>query len=342
MALSKRTEERAWLGEVSDVALQQSLHDLEGAYSAFFSRMTKKKAGKLPKGARAGAPRFKSRRDGRQAFRITGKANTRVRKVSATRAQVWIPKIGWVGFALSRPLPSVPSSYTVVHEPDGRYYVSFVVETPAWTAPDAAHQAAGVDLGLGDLAVIVHDDGTVEKVPAPRHLRTQQRKLARAQRELARRQKGSANRDKSRTKVAAIHRKVRDARTDHHHKLARRIVDENQVIGLETLGITAPARTRMARSIHDAAWGILVRRIQEKGAETGRTVVRAPRNFPSTRMCHACGHVREPVPLNVRSWACACGAIHDRDTNAAINLREYALKTVAAGPAQQPDSGEAA
>ena len=100
---------------------------LRTAYSKFFGRLAKRKAGKLPKGMRVGAPRFKSRKDNRQSFRIAGRDNTRVRKVSRNRAQVWIPKIGWVGFALSRPLPSDPSSYTVVREPDGRHYVSFVV-----------------------------------------------------------------------------------------------------------------------------------------------------------------------------------------------------------------------
>ena len=185
--------------------------------------------------------------------------------------------------------------------------------------------------------------GVWRRCPHRGTCKAKQRKLARAQKELARRRKGSANREKSRQKVAAIHRKVRETRADHHHKLARRIVDENQVIGLETLGITALARTRMARSIHDAGWGILVRLIEEKAVEAGRTVVRAPRNFPSTRRCHDCGHVRDKVPLNVRHWACVCGAEHDRDMNAAINLRDHALRTVAAGQAQQdPPGSEAA
>ena len=107
MALSKKTEERAWLGEVTNVALQQSMRDADQAYQDFFGRLAKKKAGKLPKGARVGAPKFKSRKDHRQSFRIVGRANTRVRKVSRNRAQVWIPKIGWVGFAL--PVPCPPS-----------------------------------------------------------------------------------------------------------------------------------------------------------------------------------------------------------------------------------------
>ncbi len=218
---------------------------------------------------------------------------------------------------------------TVIREPDGRYYLSFVVEASARTAPEPLHQVAGIDLGLNHLAVIAHEDGTSVKIENPRHLKKKLRKLATAQKELARRQKGSANREKSRLKVAALHRKVRETRLDYHHKLARKIVDENQVVGLETLGITGLGRTRLAKSIHDAGWGILIRLIEEKAAEVGRTIVRAERSFPSTRMCSTCGAIGEKKPLHVRFWVCGCGATHDRDINAAKNLRN-----VAAGQAE--------
>ncbi|MDQ0092828.1 IS605 OrfB family transposase [Paeniglutamicibacter psychrophenolicus] len=238
-------------------------------------------------------------------------------------------------FALSRALPADPSSLTVIREPDGRHYVSFVVEAPARMVPAPVHQTAGIDLGLNHLAVIAHDDGTSSTIENPRHLKKKLRMLATAQKELARREKGSANRKKSRIKVARLHRQVRETRLDHHHKLARKVVDENQVIGLETLSIAGMARTRLAKSIHDAGWGILVRLIEEKAAEAGRTVARADRAFPSTRMCSACGALGEKKPLNVRSWSCACGATHDRDVNAAMNLRN-----VAAGQAEtQNDCG---
>lgn len=229
-----------------------------------------------------------------------------------------MPKVGWVHFALSRDLPAAPSSLTVVRDPDGRYYVCFVVEASARTAPAPIHPCVGIDLGLDHLAVMAFDDGTSMKVDNPRHLNRKLRKLAAAQKELARRHK-----------VAVLHRKVRETRLDHHHKLARKVVDENQVIGLETLSIRGLGRTRMARSIHDAGWGTLVRLIEEKATEAGRTVVRADRFFPSTRMCSACGAVGEKKPLRIRSWTCRCGATHDRDVNAAANLRN-----VAAGQAE--------
>lgn len=230
---------------------------------------------------------------------------------------------------LSRELPANPSSVTVIREADGRYYVSFVVEAPVCPAPTPGNMVAGIDLGLTRLAAIASDDGDVVKVENPRYLRRKLSKLATAQKELARRQKGSANRDKARTKVAALHRKVRETRLDHHHKLARKIVDENQVIGLETLGITGLSRTRLAKSIHDAGWSILARLIEEKAVEAGRRVVRADRSFPSTRLCSVCGTVGEAKLLSVRSWTCECGTVHDRDGNAAINLRN-----VAAGQAE--------
>lgn len=218
---------------------------------------------------------------------------------------------------------------TVIREADGRYYLSFVVQVPDSAPAPVVDRVAGIDLGLNHLAVIAANDGSVEKVENPRFLKKKLRKLACAQRELARRQKGSANRAKSKAKVATCHRKVREARLDHHHKLAGRIVRDSQAVGLETLSITGMARTRMAKSVHDAGWGTLVRLIEEKAAAAGRTVVRADRAFPSTRLCSVCGTVTPAKALSVRAWDCGCGASHDRDINAAINLMH-----VAAGQAE--------
>jgi putative transposase len=324
MAVSKRSEERAWLGDVTDVALQQSMRDAERAYQNFNSSIMGKR-----KGRKIGPPRFKSRNDHRDGFRIAGRQNFSVRTVGQHRAQVRLPKIGWVNFRLSRHLPADPSSLTVIREPDGRYYVSFVVDAPARTVLEPSHQVVGIDLGLKHLATLAHDDGSVVKIENFRNLRKKQRKLATAQKQMARRKKGSFNWEKSRHKVAVLHRKVRETRLDHHHKLARKIVDENQVIGLESLGIGGMARTRLAKSIYDAAWGILVRLIEEKAVEENRTLVRVEQSFPSTPKCSACGAVGERRPLSKRSWNCECGASHDRDVNAAINLRN-----VAAGQAE--------
>lgn len=324
LTAAKTTPERAWLAEVSSVPLQQSLDNADRAYRSFFDSGKGKR-----KGHKVGAPRFRSRRDRRQSARFTRAASFRVTETPGGAGFVRLAKIGNVKFALSRTLPAAPSSVTVIREADGRYYVSFVVDAPARPAPAPLHSVAGIDLGLNHLAVIAYDDGSAIKVGNPRHLRKKLRKLARAQKEHARRVKGSANREKSRAKVAAIHRKVRETRADHHHKLARKIVDENQVIGLETLGISGLGRSSLAKSIHDAGWGLLVRLIEEKALEAGRTVIRAARDFPSTRLCSACGTIGEKKALHVRSWTCGCGTTHDRDTNAAVNLLH-----VAAGQAE--------
>ncbi|MGO4205007.1 RNA-guided endonuclease InsQ/TnpB family protein [Rhodococcus sp. TAF43] len=183
---------------------------------------------------------------------------------------------------------------------------------------------AGIDLGLADLAVIICSDGHREKVAAPRHLRAAQRRLAREQRALARKEKGSSNRAKARVKVAAVHRKVRETRLDHHHKLALRLIHENQVVAVEDLAVVGLARTRLAKSVHDAGWSLLVRLLEEKAAQHGRRVVRISRFTPSTRTCSQCGAVGEAKALHIREWTCECGAHLDRDFNAAVNILDAA------------------
>src|SRR5699024_5620338 len=240
----------------------------------------------------------------RQSVRFTRNSRFRVRETSHGVGVVRLPKIGDVRFALSRPLPSEPSSVTLIRSASGAWHVSFVVEVPEPSPLPETDRVAGIDLGLTDLAAIAYSDGTREKVASPRHLRAKERKLARAQRELARRQKGSANRAKSRGKVARIHEKVAATRLDHHHKPASRIVPENPVVGLATLSITGLARTRLARSIHDAGWGGLVRLIEEQARERGRTVVREDRFSPTTRTCSICGVIGGKKPRSVREWRC--------------------------------------
>src|SRR5699024_5279769 len=187
---AKLTPERAWLSEVSNTPLQQSVRDAERAYRNWFDSLSGKRRGR-----RVGHPRFKSRRDRSQSARFTRNCGFSVRETTHGVGFVRLPKIGQVRFALSRPLPSEPSSVTLTRSASGRWYVSFVVEVPDPDPLPETSRVAGIDLGLTDLATIVSSDGTREKIAAPRHLRAKERKLARAQRELARRQKGSANRE---------------------------------------------------------------------------------------------------------------------------------------------------
>jgi putative transposase len=173
----------------------------------------------------------------------------------------------------------------------------------------------------------VLSDGT--KVDAPRIARKAAAKLRRAQKELARRRRGSANRERSRRKVAKCHARVGDTRRDWLHKLSTTIVRENQAVYVEDLAVSGLARTRLARSVHDAGWSTFVGMLAYKARRHGRTFARVDRWFPSTRACSVCGAVGEARPLHVREWTCPCGAVHDRDVNAAHNI-------LAAGRADSP------
>jgi putative transposase len=187
----------------------------------------------------------------------------------------------------------------------------------------------GIDLGLTTLAATSGG----ELIANPRHLRARERHLARAQRALCRKRKGSANRAKARIRVAVHHRKVREARADYLHKTALRLVRDNQAVYVEDLAISGLARTRLAKSVHDAGWAALVRLLEEKAERYGRSVVKVGRWFPSSQICSMCGVKDGPKPLDIRTWTCGgCGAVHDRDVNAARNIRLEGRK-VAAGQA---------
>jgi putative transposase len=319
ITLAKQTPERAWLGEVASVALVQACQDARRAWRNWFDSLSGTR-----KGRRVGHPRFHTKR-GRQSIRLT-------RNGFALHGQrLYVAKVGDLKVRWSRPLPSVPSSVTVIREPDGRYYASFVAERDPTPLPPV-ERTAGIDLGLAVFATVATSGGSVEQVANPRHLRAVERRLARAQRQLARKRKGSADRAKARHRVAVCHRKVRDQRADHHHKLALRLIRENQAVAVEDLAVAGLARTRLAKSVHDAGWATFLRLLEEKAAQYGRRVVKVERWAPTSQDCSVCGHRDGPRPLGVRSWVCpACAAVHDRDINAARNILNI---LVAAGPAE--------
>ncbi|WP_328557884.1 RNA-guided endonuclease InsQ/TnpB family protein [Streptomyces sp. NBC_00358] len=319
LTASKKTEPRAWLGEVSSVVLQQSLRDLDTAYKNFFDGLK----GKRP---RIGAPRFKSRRDNRQTIRFTANAGWKITPGGRLR----LPKIGDIPVKWSRSLPSTPSTVTVAKDAAGRYFASFVVETDPAADLDrmpATADEVGIDLGLTYFAVLC--DG--RKVSAPKFFRRAERKLRKAQRNLARKTKGSNNRRKAVVKVARAHAHAANARRDFHHRLSTTIVRENQAVYVEDLAVKSLARTRLAKSVHDAGWSAFVSMLEYKTARYGRVFARVDRFFPSSRLCSACGFKDGPKPLNVPEWTCqGCGTVHDRDVNAAVNIRTEGRK-VAAG-----------
>jgi putative transposase len=307
LTASKATQERAWLGEVSSVVLQQSLADLNKAYRSFFGSLSGKR-----KGPKVEAPRFKSRKDSRQSLRFT--ANSRFKILPSGRLR--LPKIGDIEVRWTRDLPVAPTSVTLTRDAAGRYFVSFVIEAGERPLPETDREC-GIDLGLSHFVVM--DDGT--KVSAPKFLRRAEKKLRTAQRDLSRKQKGSRNRDKARVKAARAHAHVADARRDFHHKLSTRVIRENQAVTVEDLAVRGLARTRLAKSVHDAGWSAFVSMLQYKAKLYGREFRRIGRFEPTSQVCSACGVKDGPKPLSVRQWQCgACGTVHDRDVNAAKNI----------------------
>jgi putative transposase len=315
ITLAKLTPERTWLADVASVALVQACQDARRAYKNWFDSLTGRR-----KGPKIRHPKPK-RKHGRQSIRLTRNG------FALHGGRLYVAKVGDIKVEWSRDLPSVPSSVTVIREPDGRYYASFVVQREAMPLP-ACDREVGIDLGLNSL--VVTSDG--EAVANPRFYRVAQRRLRRAQRVLSRRQKGSANRARARHRVAVIHLKVRDARLDHAHKTALRLVRDNQAVYAEDLAVSGLARTRLAKSVADAGWSQLLRCIEEKAARYGRTFARIGRFEPTSQVCSTCGVKDGPKPLAIRTWQCMeCGTVHDRDINAARNI-------LAAGRADKPNA----
>jgi putative transposase len=305
---ARTTVERRWLAEVPSVALVQSVNDSRRAWRNFFDSRSGER-----RGARVGRPRMKSKKDHRQSFRLT-RNGFKVRP----NGRLFVAKVGEVRVRWSRDLPSEPSSVTIIREPDGHYYASFVVDVESTPLPAVAREA-GVDLGIARLATVADTDAARTDIANPKHLARKLRKLRRLEWEKSRRQKGSANRDKTRRKIAITHNKVARARRDYHHKQALALVRENQVIHVEDLYIAGMVRNRrLARAICDAGWGQFVRIVGKKAKRYGRTVNSVSRWLASSKTCSACGQRLNELPLQIRIWTCStCGAVHDRDYNAA-------------------------
>lgn len=332
---AKKTPERAWLGEVSSVVLQQAVADANTAHRNWLAFLAGKR-----KGPKLGSPRFRSRRDHRQAIRFTRNARFAVTSGGKLR----LPKIGDVSVRWSRDLPSPPSSVTVILDAAGRYHASFVVDIGDPEPLPPVEAEVGIDLGLVSFAVC--SNGKV--INNPRYLRKAEARLRRAQQSLSRKEKGSANRAKDRVKVARAHARVADARKDFLHKASTELIRENQAVYVEDLAVKGLARTKLAKSVHDAGWGMFLAMLQEKAARYGRTFARVDRWFPSSQLCSACGFRDGPKPLNVREWTCPeCGTLHDRDVNAARNILVEGRKTdagraaTACGGDIRPGSGPA-
>ncbi|MFI6493046.1 RNA-guided endonuclease InsQ/TnpB family protein [Streptomyces sp. NPDC050564] len=314
----KQTEELAYLNEVSSVPLQQSLRHLQVAFTNFL-------------GKRAKYPRFKSRKKSRKSAEYTTSA-FRFREGELTLAKMAEP----LGIVWSRPLPegAKPSTVTVSQDAAGRWFVSLLVEDPAIQPLAGNGRAVGIDVGLSHLLTL----STGEKIANPLHERRDRARLALAQRRLAKKAQGDgANRAKARRKVARIHARITDRRRDHLHKLTTRLVRESQTLVIEDLTVRNMVKNRnLARAISDAAWTEFRSMLEYKAAWYGREVIAVDRFFPSSKLCSHCGTLAEKMPLNVRTWTCDCGTVHDRDVNAAKNLLAAGLAVSVCGAGVRP------
>ena len=316
----KKQEETAWLKEVSSVPLQQALRHLDRAFTGFFEK-------------RAKYPRFK-RKHARQSATYVRSAFTY--SVDDGRPRLSLAKMaGSLDVRWSRVPPSEPSTVTVSRDAAGRYFVSLLCEVEPQPLPPM-EKAVGIDLGLTDL--VVTSDG--EKTGNPKFLEQDLKRLKKAQRRLSRRQKGSNRYAKQRRRVARLHARIRDQRQDFLHKLTTRLIRENQTVCLESLNVQGMLKNgRLARHIAGAAWSELVRQLEYKAVLYGREVVRIDQWFPSSKTCSNCGEKTDEMPLSVRAWNCeACGAVHDRDVNAALNILAVGQIAIARGGVGKTES----
>lgn len=305
----KKDPELAFLGEVSSVPLQQCLRHQQTAFKNFFE-------------GRAQYPTFKSKRH-RQSAEFTRSAfKYRDGKLYLAKSKTPLD-IRW-----SRELPGEPSTVTISKDAAGRYFVSCLCEFEPSKLP-VTPNTTGIDLGLKDL--FITDKG--ERVGNPRHTAKYATRLAKAQRRLSKKKLGSANRAKARQKVAKLHAKISDCRLDNLHKLSRRLINENQVICVESLKVKNMIRNpTLSKAIADAGWGEFVRQLAYKADWAGRSLVAIDQWFPSSKRCSGCGHTLSSLPLSIRQWDCPeCGMSHDRDINAATNIKAAGLAVLALG-----------
>lgn len=306
-----KATEFPWMHDLPWAVPANAIRDLGNAFTHFFRRV---KAGQRP----VGYPRFKKKGRARESFAIEGRA------LRFDGRRVRIPKLGWVrmrqGLRFSGRVVSARFTQRA-----GHWYLSVQVEVDAsrWSYTHACETqaACGVDLGVCDLAVV--SDGS--RTAAPRALRKHLARLRRLNKELSRRTKGGKNWYKTVSKISKLHERIANIRRDITHKLTTDLVRRYRYIGIEDLNVAAIARTRLAKSVMDAAIGEVARQLAYKAPLAGSTIVQADRFFPSSKTCSTCGNVYRELTLSERTWTCnMCGTAHDRDLNAALNLKAMA------------------
>lgn len=300
-----------WLKEVDSQLLQQALADCKRAFTNFFEK-------------RARFPKFKKKYSGKQSFRVP-------QRVKVENGSIYIPKVGWVKIRQSQAVDLPIKSATFKRNASGKWFVTLVAEfhLPEVDAlPFEPETSVGIDVGFEKFAAT--SDGEV--IENPRFYRRAERKIKRAHRRFSRRKKGSANRRKARIQLAREYEKISNKRADHCHKFSSTTIRENSTICCETLNLKAMSKTTLGKSVMDAAHRETFRQLEYKGRWNNRNVVFIDRWFPSSQLCSLCGYRHSSLRRDERHWTCPdCGTHHDRDVNAAQNIKNEGLRIFAVG-----------
>ncbi len=319
----KKEKETEWLAECYSQVLQATTLNLVTAYKNFFE-------------GRAKYPRFKAKKN-KQSIQYP-------QSVKVVSSSLKFPgRVGIVKAKFHRPIEGTIKTVTVSMTPSGKYYASVLIELDGGSPVVSTDgKVSGIDLGLKDFA-IVHDGIKTSKYANPKHLAKHERNLHRKQQKLARKEKGSQSREKARLLVARVHERVSNVRQDYLHKLSRKLVDDNQVIVVESLNTKGMVRNhKLAKAISDVGWGMFVNFLQYKLDHEGKMLVEIDRWFPSSKLCSNCHYQVGEMPLDVRAWICPnCGTHHDRDGNAALNIRAEGIRMLSVlGTRTAADGGD--